>query len=210
MELKLRFHPKSLLNQACHYSDVIMSMTTSQITCIPIVCSTICPGADQQRKRQSSASLAFVRGIHQWLVDSPHKGPVTQKIFSFDDIIMQSNALITTQPLLTLMNIRHDVTGKLQPLYNMLELHGEHDDVIKWKHFPRNWPFVRGIHQSPVNSPHKGQWSGALMFSLICVLINNWVNNRGAGDLRHFHAHYDATVMGLWIRIILIVSPVEK
>ena len=40
-----------------------------------------------------------------------------------------------------------------------------HDDVIKWKHFPRYWPFVRGIQQSPVNSPHKGQWRGALMFS---------------------------------------------
>ena len=40
-----------------------------------------------------------------------------------------------------------------------------HDDVIKWKHFPRYWPFVRGIHRSPVNSPHKGQWPGALMFS---------------------------------------------
>ena len=44
-----------------------------------------------------------------------------------------------------------------------------HDDVIKWKHFPRYWPFVRGIHRSPGNSPHKGQWRGALMFSLICV-----------------------------------------
>ena len=45
-----------------------------------------------------------------------------------------------------------------------------HDDVIKWKHFLRYWPFVRGIHRSPVNSPHKGQWRGALMFSLICAL----------------------------------------
>ena len=42
-----------------------------------------------------------------------------------------------------------------------------HDDVIKWKHFPRYWPFVRGIHRSPVNFPHKGQWHGALVFSLI-------------------------------------------
>ena len=49
-----------------------------------------------------------------------------------------------------------------------------HDDVIKWKRFPRNWSFVRGIHRSPVNSPHKGQWRGALMFSLICVWINDW------------------------------------
>ena len=53
-----------------------------------------------------------------------------------------------------------------------------HDDVIKWKHFPRYWPFVRGIHRSPVSSPHEGQWRRALMFSLICVWINRWVNNR--------------------------------
>ena len=70
-----------------------------------------------------------------------------------------------------------------------------HDDVIKWKHFPRNWPFVRGIHRSPVNSQHKGQWRGALMFSLICVWINDWVNNREAGDLRRYRAHYDVIVM---------------
>ena len=66
-----------------------------------------------------------------------------------------------------------------------------HDDVIKWKHFPRYWPFVR----SPVNSPHKGQWHGALMFSLICTRINGWVNNGEAGDLRRYRAHYDVTVM---------------
>ena len=70
-----------------------------------------------------------------------------------------------------------------------------HDDVIKWKHFPRYWPFMRGIHRSPVNSAHKGQWRGALMFSLICVWINGWVNNREAGDLRRYRAHFDVIVM---------------
>ena len=65
------------------------------------------------------------------------------------------------------------------------------DDVIKWKHFPRYWPFVRGIHRSPGSSPHKGQWRGALMFSLTCVRINGWINNREAGDLRRHRAHYD-------------------
>ena len=70
-----------------------------------------------------------------------------------------------------------------------------HDDVIKWKHFPRYWPFVRGIHRSPVNSPHKGQWRGALIFSLICAWINDWVNNREAGDLRRHRVHYDVIVM---------------
>ena len=69
-----------------------------------------------------------------------------------------------------------------------------HDDVIKRKHFPRNWPFVREIHRSPVNFPHKGQWLGALMFSLIYAWINDWVNNREAGDLRRQHGHYDVIV----------------
>ena len=53
-----------------------------------------------------------------------------------------------------------------------------HDDVIQWKHFPRYWHFVWGIHRWPVNSPHKGQWYGALMFSLICAWINDWVGWR--------------------------------
>ena len=70
-----------------------------------------------------------------------------------------------------------------------------HDDVIKWKHFPHYWPFVRGIHRSPVNSPHKDQWRGALVFSLICTRINGWVNNGEAGDLRRKRAHYDVTLV---------------
>ena len=71
-----------------YYSDIIMSTTTSEITCLTIVYSTVYLGADQ-RKHQSSASLAFARGIHRWPVDSPHKGPVTRKMFSFDDVIMR-------------------------------------------------------------------------------------------------------------------------
>ena len=67
----------------------------------------------------------------------------------------------------------------------------EHDDVIKWKHFPRYWPFVREIHRSPVNFPHKGQWRWALMFTLICARMNGWVNNREAGDLRRYRVHYE-------------------
>ena len=72
-----------------------------------------------------------------------------------------------------------------------------HDDVIKWKHFSSYWPFVRGIHRSPVNSPHKGQWHGALMFSLICARINGGVNSREAGDLRRHQAHHDVIVNGV-------------
>ena len=80
-----------------------------------------------------------------------------------------------------------------------------HDDVIKWKHFPGYWPFVRGIHRSPVNSPHKGQWRG----TLICVWINGWINNREAGDLRCYRAHYDVTVMNGIDLISLMQSPMK-
>ena len=68
-----------------------------------------------------------------------------------------------------------------------------YDDVIQWKHFPRYWPFVRGNHRSPMDTPHKGQWLGALMLSLFCAWANGWANNRGAVDLRGHRAHYDAT-----------------
>ena len=70
-----------------HYSDVIMGAKASQITSISIVYSIVCSGTDQ-RKLQKSASLAFVRGIHRWPVNSPHNGPVTRKMFPFDDVIM--------------------------------------------------------------------------------------------------------------------------
>ena len=76
-----------------------------------------------------------------------------------------------------------------------------HGDLIKWKYFPRYWPFVWGIHRSPVNSPHKGQWRGALIFSLIYAWINGWVNNRQAGDLRRLCAHYDVIVMNLALTV---------
>ena len=60
------------------------------------------------------------------------------------------------------------------------------------------WPFVRGIHRSPVDSHHKGQWRGALMYSLVCTWTNGWANSRDAGELRRLSAHYDVTVMG-WL-----------
>ena len=59
---------------------------------------------------------------------------------------------------------------------------------------------------SPVNSPHKSQWRGALIFSLICAWINDWVNNREAGDLRRYYAHYDVIVMG---RLPVTTNPVH-
>ena len=70
-----------------HYNDVITSAIASQITSLTIIYSTVYSGA-YQRKHQSSASLSFVRGIHRWPVNSPHKGTVTRKMFPFDDVIM--------------------------------------------------------------------------------------------------------------------------
>ena len=79
------FYPASV----CHYNDVIMTAVASQITSPTIVCSAVYSGTDE-RKHQSSASLAFVWGIHRWPVNSPHKWPVTRKMFPFDDVIMSN------------------------------------------------------------------------------------------------------------------------
>ena len=90
----------------------------------------------------------------------------------------------------------HDKTSLNKPVSTLLVM--IHDDVIKWNHFPRYWPFVRGMIRSPVNFPHKGQRHGALIISLICARINGWVNNDEAGDLRRHCAHNDVTVMQMW------------
>ena len=84
--------PVGLFNQtSCsHYGDVIMGTIASQITSLTIVYSTVDSDADQ-RIYQSSASLAFVWGIHRGPVNSPHKWSVTRKMFSFDDVIMQTS-----------------------------------------------------------------------------------------------------------------------
>ena len=183
-----------------HYSDVILGAIASQITSITIVYSSVYSDADQ-RKHQSSASLAFVWGSHRGPVTSPHKGPVTRKMLPLDDVIMWRIYLrfpqyhVIEYPNSTenheklkyyndlVSTITRDITryNRITLLWReLMEPSGQstrligclsmHDDVIKWKHFLRNWPFVR----SPVNSPHKGQWCGALMFSLICVWINGW------------------------------------
>ena len=88
--------PLLFLNIAwrCRYNDVIMSVILSQTTGVSMVYWTVCSGADQ-RKHHSSASLALTRGNHRWPVNSPHKDPVTRKMFSFDDFIM----VVPSKPL---------------------------------------------------------------------------------------------------------------
>ena len=135
---------------------------------------------------------------HHWFIYMPHTEQATGRYLnhSWSNLLLQIYALLARDiiyftPLICRM------------LYNCMC----HDDVIKWKHFPRNWPFVRGIHRSPVNFPHKGQWRGALMFSLVCVWINDWVNNRDAGDLRRYRAHYDVIVMRFMNEVVYIDRP---
>ena len=77
-----------------HYHDIIMSAMVSQITGVSIVCSTVGSGADHG-KHQSSVSLAFVRGIHWWPVNSAYNRPVTRKMFPFDDVIMKTTRFVS-------------------------------------------------------------------------------------------------------------------
>ena len=90
-----------------HCSDVTKSAMASRTTGVSIVYSTVCSGVDR-RKHQSSASLAFVRGIHWWPVNSPHKRPVTQKMLPFDDVIMKYLSTI----MIYLSAITHGTLGQ--------------------------------------------------------------------------------------------------
>ena len=105
--------------------------------------------------------------------------------------------LLSSKLLRLLICIPGDVSQKdRRDLAKSCGISRPHDDVIKWKHFARYWPLAWGIHRSQVNSPHRGQWRGACMFSLICTWINGWVNTREGGEYRCHHAHYDVT--GMW------------
>ena len=92
-----------------HHSDTIMGAMTSQLTSVSIVYSNICSGADQ-RKHPSSVSLAFVRRIHRWPVNSQHKGPEKRKMFPFDDVIMSKGNEWTG------IQVQAQVPGELLPL----------------------------------------------------------------------------------------------
>ena len=93
------------INASIHYGDVRMGPIASQITSLTIVYSTVYSDADQS-KHQSSASLAFVRGLHRGPVNSPHKWPVTRKMFPFDDVIMRSRWV--THSVLCFQGFIHD------------------------------------------------------------------------------------------------------
>ena len=135
-----------------HYCDIIMSAMASQITGVSILCSVVFSGINQ-RKLQSSASLAFLRGIHRSPVNSPHKGPVTRKMFPFDDVIMRSSSYMSRQ------HAHIVVKGN--------------EDVMTWKCCAHCWPFVKLIHRLPVGLPPKDQYDSALVFSLLLIKLTS-------------------------------------
>ena len=154
-----------------HYSGVIMGAIAHQINTVMIVYWTVYSGADQ-RKHQSSASLAFAWKIHRWPLNFPHKGPVTRKCFY---LMTPSCSICHIQCQAIVWNSDHTLSKY----------------TFKWRINPTWWR----IKWWPVNSPHKDQWRRASMFTLICTWLNVWVNNRGAGDLRRLQAHDDVAVM---------------
>ena len=107
----------------------------------------------------------------------------------------------------TVLRLRCRLAGRRWGL-SMCASCEHHDDVIKSKHISHYWTIVRGIHPWPVNSPHKGRWRGALVFSLIYAWTNVWANSRDAGGLRRHWTHCDVIVivhvcMYLWLHLHL-------
>ena len=119
-------------------------------------------------------------------------------------VVPTGSSQVGGEPLVTKIGLSSQHPGS--PVQRWIRMPNyAHDDIIKWKHFPHYWSFVRGIHWSPVNSPHKGLWRGALMLSLIWAWISGWINNREAGNLRRLLAHYDVIVMVMELDLIIFL-----
>ena len=141
-----------------------MGRMASQITSLTIVYSTIYSGADR-RKHQRFASLAFVQGIHRWPVNSPHKGPVTRKMFPFDDVIMLAHGT-------TIHNAMHSDTAALKGLY---EYFSSQDNDCPPQMLTRRVFFL--IVQL------REVWKYFFLFVLRCQQLHWFVSNNG-------HTHY--------------------
>ena len=178
--------------QEPHYSDVMISAVSSEITGVSIVCPAVCSGADQ-RKDQCSASLDFMRGIYRSPVDSPKKGPVTRKYFH-----LMTSSWITME---------HGVEPLARWGRGSLVIYTHRSLFISWwRHQMETFSALLALCAG--NSTHKGQWHGALKFSLICTWINGWVNNGEAGDLRRHRTHYHVTVMWYGPCKVVLIIPV--
>ena len=156
-----------------HYADVIMGAMESQITSLTSFYSTVYSGTDQ-RKHQSSASLAFVLGIHRWPMNSPYKGPVTRKMFPFDDAIMRVFGVWLWLNSLLLHWYRGNRTR----------------DMSKLMMTSSNGNTFRAT--GPLWGPMTRSFD---VFFYLRMNKRGWGNNRDAGDLRCHCAHYGVTVM---------------
>ena len=137
-----------------HYNDVKMSSMASQITGVSVVCSTVGSDADQ-RAHQSSASLAFMRGIHRWSVNSPHKRPVTREMFPLDDVVMQLAVLWLAYP-----KIYFAGEGCLSPAQKHRQV-AMHYSLMR----PRVFPFLRSL-TVPVGSSNGTQITALMAHKL--------------------------------------------
>ena len=167
-----------------------MDAMASRVTILTIVYSTIYSGADQ-RKRQSSASLAFVRGIHRW----PGQRASNAENVSIWWRHHEEKKRLCWIPIAILSTGTIFMSRKYVRSW--------------WRHQMETFfallAICAGNSPAPVNCPHKGQWCGALMLYLVCARINGWVNNREAGDLRLYRAHYDVIVM-FWITSVILTN----
>ena len=207
-----------------HCGDVIISVMASQITSLTIVYLTIYSGADQ-RKHQSSVSLAFVSGIHRWPVNSGHKGPVMQKMFPFDDnTVLIDDYICKTwvwknscgkHLLIWINHLAHNfsIIGKV-PWLHFSEWLLENESS-PWKNVANYpyLPFFIMMTSSNGNIFHVTgllcwefsghRWISPLQrpvtwsFDVLFDLhwTNRWANNGDAGDMRRHHTHYDVIVM---------------
>ena len=156
-----------------YHGNVIMGAIASQITSLTIVYSTVYSDADQ-RKHQSSASLAFVRGIHRGLVNSPHKWPVTRKMFPFNDVIMRiSIIVIRSHDLLSVIaeipihrktvcskTRSHTLLQRAVSIWGIMGLGTPRYHQAHWRTYG-NYVDIRGISQRyKLRSVWSSWWSG--------------------------------------------------
>ena len=151
-----------------------MGAIASHITSLTIVFSTVYLDTDQ-RKHQSSASLAFVWGIHRRPVNSPHKWPVTRKMFPFDDVIIAWSE--------TYRDLSKVVKNQIQFSVRY------HSEIIVTSWYAQNWPFVRRIFWSSVDFPSNGQARWGFNYFSIVELKCCWTNGLVADCFSRQCAH---------------------
>ena len=156
-----------------HYNGVIMGMMASQITCLTIVYSTIFSDADQ-RKHQSSTSLVFLRRIHRASVNSPHKWPVTLKMFPFDDIIMMNwtEIILKIYGLAVEHNFISLFTGTEPWMFDSVYIKANQMKLFKWNVvilLPCPDSKVHGANMGPIWGPRDpgGPHVGPMIFAIL-------------------------------------------